>query len=76
MAVRVANYKGKFHTCCGTEVQLSPDRERADIIMWDIIRIFDDFVFSSTPLIDQPFQIKLEGGARSHVSMYHSISQY
>ena len=79
MAVRVANYKGKFHTCCGAEVQLSPDRETADIIRRDFLRlIIDDLVCSSTPLIDQLFQIKLEGGARSYVqvSMHHSISQY
>ena len=76
MAVRVANCKGKFHTRCGTNVQLSPDRERAD--KRDIIRIFDDFVCSSASLIDQLFQIKYEGGTRSYaqVSMHHSISQY
>ena len=40
MAVRVANYKGKFHTCCGTDVQLSPDRESADIIRRDLLGLF------------------------------------
>ena len=76
MAVKVANYKRTFHTRCGTEVELSPDRERADIIRRDLLGFFDDFVFSSTPLFDQLFQIKYEGGARSQVSMHQSISQY
>ena len=73
MAVRVANYKGKFHTCCGTEVQLSPDRERADRRYTYLFGLFEDLVFSSAPMFDQLFQIKYEEGARSAVSMHHSI---
>ena len=41
---------------------------RTDIIRRDLLVFFDDFVFSSTPLFDQPFQIKYEG-AESHVSI-------
>ena len=71
MAVRVANYKGKFHTCCGADVELSPDRES---VCGDFLA-FHNLAFSSAPLFGQLFQIKFEG-ARSLVSMHHSISQY